>query len=548
MNLLSRLVLLIGLFFSVIGGGLWLSTYSARTAIDELATEWQADKSGYFENAVKLQGVALESLVKSYAWWPQMVRYVEAPTKEWAANNLDYIVGRLNGADALWVLNPDMVLIHSINESYGQPPLPFTEPGALKQLSGNNTFRFFTNIRGQLWEIYGALILDSAPDPTAHGYLLLGKHWDENWLARLEALAGARLSVQFGAPAGAPPLAAAGSVLPSYRHWLAGPDGRTLATVTGQFELRAATETANTIERQLLLAGVCLLAALCAVTAFLAIHVLRPMGKIARCLETRNPIVIADLLGEKTEFGEIARLLANQLRQGRMLQEEIRRHLATPSADDQRREAETNESLRLRLASNLHDGPMQAIYAAGLQVDSLLAGKNPVAVAQLASVNSILNQAAADLRNIVLDLEPEELRDQDLESALHRLEKHMHQIGRCAFTLEIAEGCLDGLSREAQLHLYYIARELVSNALRHARPAQASLRYRNLAGFLRLDWMNDGVSGLTPFREGTGLRNIGHRVQEFGGTWRHRREPSGIWTVMVELPYTSLTNPTPLIS
>ena len=120
----------------------------------------------------------------------------------------------------------------------------------------------------------------------------------------------------------------------------------------------------------------------------------------------------------------------------------------------------------------------------------------------------------------------------------------MLRIGRCEFRLEIAEGSLDGLSREAQLHLYYIGRELVSNALRHARPAHASLRYRNLSGFLRLDWMNDGVPARETIREGNGLRNIAHRVQELGGTWQHHQENSARWTVMLELPYTSLTNST----
>ena len=546
MNLLSRLVLLIGLFFSVIGGGLWLTTRSARSAVDTLAQEWREDKSRYFENAVKLQGAALESLVSSYAWWPQTVKYMDAPTEKWAADNLDNIVGSANGADALWVLSPGLELVHSMNETYGHPPLPIADPGALQQFKGSNTFRFFTSFGGQLWEIYGAVILDTAVKskaPPTHGYLLLGKRWDENWLARLGSLAGARLSTQFVVPGQAVTLVDPENVSHRYHHRLAGADGRTLAVVTGQFELATADETAATIERQLLLAGLSLVAALCAVTVFLGLHVLRPMGKIARSLETRNPIVIADLLGEKTEFGEIARLLANQLRQGRMLQEEIRRHLATTSPDDRRRESETNEALRLRLAGNLHDGPMQAIYAAGLQVSALLSSPRPVEPAKLESVNTILTQANADLRNILLGLEPEELREQDLETALHRLEQHMLRIGRCEFRLEIAEGCLDGLSREAQLHLYYIGRELVSNALRHAKPTEASLRYRNLSGFLRLDWMNDGVPARETIREGNGLRNIAHRVQELGGTWQHRQENSARWTVMLEVPYTSLTNP-----
>lgn len=538
MNLLSRLLLLIGIFFAVIGGGLWLTTIAARSAVESLAQGWKEDKARHFTTAVRLQGAVLESLVTSYAWWPQMANFMQAPTENWAKNNLDAVIGTAHGPDALWVLNPQLELVHSINEKYEQPPLPFSDQGVLRQLTGNNTFRFFSDFRGQLWEVYGALILD--PSSVPKGYFLLGKRWDENWLARLESQAGVQLSLQPAAQNQARRPDSGSAAASQFRHRLAGPDGKTVAVVSGQFDLAEAERTAGTIERQLLLAGACLLAALCAVTIFLGLHVLRPMGKITRSLETRNPIVIADLLGEKSEFGEIARLLANQFRQGRMLQEEIRRHLALPSADDRRREAETNEALRLRLASDLHDGPMQAIYAAGLQVSSMLAANGVVGATQLEGVNTVLNQATADLRNIVLDLEPEEFRDQDLETALHRLEKHMRQIGHCEFEFEAADGSLDGLSREAQLHLYYISRELVSNALRHSRPSRAALRYRNLSGFLHVDWMNDGVPAGAVSREGRGLNNIGHRVQELGGTWKHAQASPGKWTVAIELPYTSL--------
>lgn len=542
MNLLTRLLVVTVLIFAGVGAMFWFTYRAARQNAGDLLRDLTEQHLQHFDSAKKLQGAVLESLVSSYAWWDEMVKFMAKPDAKWATDNINNLVGIPNGGDALWVLDPDLNTIHVIDEFYGQPRLPVDDPGQLRQLIGKNyTFQFFAVIKGELWQIFGAAIQDASfwrNETPVRGYLLIGKKWSDVWQARLGSLANARITLRttrLDEPGPSLPPTVRGFAQP-----VTGLNGEVIAMLNGRFNLDLFNEFDAAYNRQLLFLGIWVVATLVAIGVFVAFIILRPLGKILRSLETKNPLPIADLLSARTEFGEIARLLASQIRRDRMLQDEIRRHHENMSPEQRQRDTETNEALRLRLAGNLHDGPVQSLYAAGLQLTSIeadvAAGKS-IAADRIAASKAILAQATADLRNLLLDLEPEELRDRDLESALNRIENRMRTIGRCAFRLAVAEGALDAISRDAQLHLFYICRELASNAIRHARPTRAALEISAHSGFLRIDWENDGVESIQP--PGKGLRSIEHRTEELGGTCR-LESGGGNWRVSIELPYTSL--------
>jgi len=539
------------LIFAGFAAAFWFTARASQRNADSLLAEFTEQRLSQFASARKLQGLGLESLASSYAWWDEMVKFMDQREPKWATDNLDSLVGVPNGGDALWVLTADLAAIHAIDESYRQPPLPFADAALLRRAIGKNfTFQFHTVADGQLWQVFGAAIQSAQfwrHETPVRGYLLIGKRWDDTWLSRLGSLTDARLDLRLGAappPALAPP--PGGSVFArAFQQPITGLDGAPLATIHGRFNLDVFSAFDAAYTRQLLLLGGWVLVTYLAAGLFVALVIVRPLGRIIRTLETKNALPLAGLLSARTEFGEVARLLAGQLRRDRMLQEEIRRHLENLSPDQRARDTETTADLRLRLAGNLHDGPMQSLYAAGLQlaaVEAEVVAGHPVAPDRLQAAKGNLTQATADLRNLLLDLEPEELRDQDLETALHRIASRLRSISRGRFQLELPDGILDGIARDAQLHLFYICRELASNAMRHANPAEASLRFSLHSGFLHLDWSNDGLRGPPPPDgppSGNGLRNIAHRVAELGGTWRHG-PAERCWRVHVELPCTSL--------
>ncbi len=538
MSLLRRLSWILGLALLALVAALWLAKRESDAAVERLRTAQREQRADAFTRAIQLQGKGLETLVSSYSWWQEMVQFVANPDPKWASNNCDNMVGSPNGGDAIWVLTTDFQLLHSINADYGKPPLPFQDSAVLKKHIGKlYQFGFFARIDNQVWQIFGAAIQD--PNFWRHetpvvGYLLLGKRWDDAWLAVLAATSQAPLRI---VPGDRWPEAGSREFVQALR----GLGDEPVAAIVGTVNTGAVDDVQQELRSQFLttILGVAVFLAVAAV--LLSTLVLQPIDQIQRSLESRNPQPIAELLHTRTPLGHIARLLATQFRQGRMLQDEIRRHLETSrqAAD------EDPESLRLRLASDLHDGPLQSLYAAGLKISVLQSRINAgqvASAADLESVRAILGECTVNLRSLLFDLEPEGLRDHELETALERLERYVNSLGT-RFHLQIEEHALDGLSRQPQLHLFYICRELASNAARHARPKDAHLSFERQPGFLRVEWSNDGVlAPMEPVKVGNGLRNIDQRVKALDGTWQYQLDEDG-WRVMIELPYTSLITP-----
>jgi signal transduction histidine kinase len=544
MNLLSRLALVTLLVCAGFGALYWVVLELGRGEIEHVMQDLGQERAARLDIATQLQGAGLESLVSSYAWWDDMVRFMDKPDEKWAGDNIDNIVGIPNGGDAVWVLDANLQLVHTIDKDYRRLPVPFASPAALRRAMGERyTFRYYALVDGALWEIFGAAIQDAnfwRHQTPVRGYLLLGRRWDESWITQLNTLVGARVTLHPGnveLPRPAP--------LHEFRRTLRGPEGEALMQLELRFNFDLLENSRQTFIRYVVYVCAGAFAAIALIVAVFAFLVLRPLGQITRSLESRVPAHLSELLNSRTEFGDIARLIAGQLRWGRMLEEEMRRQLERANPALAQRDAEANEALRLRLASNIHDGPIQSIYAAGLQLAAVqTAAEQGLAPRpeQIAGINAMLQQASSDLRNLILDLEPEELRERDLETALARIERHLEQFAHCHFELRIADGALDGLSRDAQTQLYFICRELASNALRHARPKAASLHFSTARGYLLLEWQNDGVGARSPGAgSGSGLRNIERRLAELGGSLHYGPLPDHRWRVEAEVPYSSLT-------
>ena len=554
MTLISRLSLILAVVFTGIAVAVGLSYRSSNKKVRSLIIDRTEEHAAYFRSAAELQGVGLKSLVASYSWWDDMVAFTQKPDPAWASENIDTLVGIPNGCEAMWVLDPQLKPLHSIDVGFRRPPLPFASDQALRnRIEDRYEFAYHTVIDGRIWQIFGAAVQDPGfwrHETPVTGYLLLGIPWDDTWLARLGNLAQSRLKVVIHDPnnadAGTAPRSTNADDHSGFSVPILGLDGGPIAVIHGSFDTTAIEQVRRSLGEQALIFASSIAFLLALLALFIGMTIVRPLGRITRSLESRNPIHLADLLVSKSDFGEIARLLSSQFRQGRMLQEEIRRRLAAANPDDEDRHRESNEALRLRLASDLHDGPLQSLYAAGLKISSLEAATTagrPASVVQLSGIRTILTECSADLRNLLLDLEPEELRDQDLESSLQRFERYMQSISKQSAQLSIEEGVLDGLSRDAQLHVYYITRELISNAARHARPDHTSLFFRREAGFLVMRWENDGFTPTEGLQSGNGLRNIGQRILQLEGTWHYNIHRGRNWQVNIELPFTALFGP-----
>jgi PAS domain S-box-containing protein len=178
---------------------------------------------------------------------------------------------------------------------------------------------------------------------------------------------------------------------------------------------------------------------------------------------------------------------------------------------------------RQRLARELHDSVTQAIYSVTLYADAarmaLAAGKQTVVAEHLRELRSMAREAMLDMRLLIFELHPPVLEKEGLAVAVQtRLETVEARSGlQSAFHVEGQERRLPLTIEE---DLYRIVQEALTNAVKHAKAQQVTVRLRFGDHHFGLEVSDDGV-GFDPTRArqsgGLGLRGIEERVQHIGG-------------------------------
>ncbi|HYT60612.1 MAG TPA: PAS domain S-box protein [Haliangiales bacterium] len=203
---------------------------------------------------------------------------------------------------------------------------------------------------------------------------------------------------------------------------------------------------------------------------------------------------------------------------------------------------------RVQLGRDLHDGIIQSIYAVGLGLQecrNLLAQNPAEAQARLAQSVSDLNLVIRDVRNFIVGLEPEALKGREFNAALQSLVSAMSRTQAAQFSFDIDAPAAEALNGRQAAHLLQIAREAMSNSLRHARAHSTVVSLKKQNGCVRLEVRDDGT-GFAPETSGTrghGLRNIAARADELGARNEIVSTPGKGTRVLVELPARQLYEP-----
>jgi PAS domain S-box-containing protein len=213
-------------------------------------------------------------------------------------------------------------------------------------------------------------------------------------------------------------------------------------------------------------------------------------------------------------------------------------------AEDALRESEQRlrHSLeeRIRIGRDLHDGIIQSIYAVGLGLGEcrrMAEGNQPVAERLDQSITE-LNTVIRDVRNFIGGLEPEALKGREFGSALKSIAQGLGGGTLTEFRFDVDPQAADRLNPNQAAQLLQIAREAMTNALRHGHAPQIAVSLRLRDGSLELEIQDDGT-GFDPDTlsgTGLGLGNIKGRAAELGGRCGIDSLPSHGTTVRVEIP------------
>ncbi len=178
---------------------------------------------------------------------------------------------------------------------------------------------------------------------------------------------------------------------------------------------------------------------------------------------------------------------------------------------------------RQRIGMDLHDGTIQQLYAIGLMLESVIAmlGEQPsnaTARDRLDRVADQLNQTIDNIRHYIFDLRSE-TPGLALPEALMQIAT---QIGVQPITrVDMQTDAWQRLSRDQTAALWHIAREVFSNAARHAHPHKILVTVGSEPGGSILIQFRDDGEGFDADQEFDethhGLRNMRIRARQQHG-------------------------------
>jgi signal transduction histidine kinase len=194
------------------------------------------------------------------------------------------------------------------------------------------------------------------------------------------------------------------------------------------------------------------------------------------------------------------------------------------------------EEERNRVGRELHDSLGQHLTGTALlaeTVASQLEKENNAIRPTARRVVNLIDQGIELTREIARGLYSSELDGDGLFSALESLSRSASN-GRV--TCEFEHRGTPPRSNELATQLYWVAREAVINALKHAEPRHVKIELETTEEFLRLKVEDDG-RGLQQraAKDGIGLKVMAKRAELAGGTLRIENAPQGT-IVRCEIP------------
>lgn len=218
---------------------------------------------------------------------------------------------------------------------------------------------------------------------------------------------------------------------------------------------------------------------------------------------------------------------------------ERRVQLAERERDLAAREAVVEE--RARIARELHDAIAHNVSIMVIQAGAerrVLERKRGPTRDVLETIEQIGRGALTEMRRLVGMLRSDTGDPLAPQPGLNDLPILVTQVREAGLPVELH---VDGEPRELpvgiELSAYRIVQEALTNALKHAGEAHASVRVHYRAESLELEIVDDGAGGAAPVSSGGhGLVGMRERVALYGGRLDAGRRPSGGFAVRVLLP------------
>jgi two-component system, NarL family, sensor histidine kinase UhpB len=255
-------------------------------------------------------------------------------------------------------------------------------------------------------------------------------------------------------------------------------------------------------------------------------RVFAPLAHLTQLMRTVDPLQPGRRIpihGEDAEVTELTLAFNEML--DRLEQE--RRQSA-------RRSLTAQEGERRRVAQELHDEIGQSLTALVLQLDRLYRAAPASLSDEHAEARETARETLQEVRRIAQRLRPEALDELGLSTALAALAERVSEQGRLRVFRRL-DRALPPLDPAAELVIYRIAQESLTNVLRHADASRAVLTLRADAEGVTLQVGDDG-RGVDGTQAGAGVQGMRERALLVDAALSIGTSPLGGTEVRLEVP------------
>jgi signal transduction histidine kinase len=213
--------------------------------------------------------------------------------------------------------------------------------------------------------------------------------------------------------------------------------------------------------------------------------------------------------------------------------------------------AAANERLLVRLGFDLHDGPLQQVYALAQDVRLLreqtvgLVGSThqETVLGRFDDLEAQLAELHQDLRDLAHSLEPRSLLQHRLPEAIERELAALNRRTGIATSI-VVEGSFDALTASQRIALLRVLQEALSNIRHHSGSHEVAVILRDETFKGVCMEIHDDGRGFDPVdvvpaedgESGIGLVGMRERLRLLGGRLEIESAPGGPTTVRATLP------------
>lgn len=302
MRIRSKITLLAGALVFVASAMIVTQYVNERQQTKDLLESVRKEREASFSSVVEISGAPLAILATDYSIWDDMVDFVTDPDPQFAQDNLADVTESYN-ADRVYVYDPSGKPVYAYVNGEDPASLPPLPPEAFDLFRKERTAHFFlvqdgTYVEYRMGTIHP--IADSMRETEPRGFLLAGKAWDQEQVARFERFSQSIILAQ------GDPIPPSGVVFPySVYSW----NGDTASEFYIFSPVPIVSESQAASEKELYLVIGSFVLFLILTFVFLEIFVTNPVSTLTRSIERKDYRRLESLKRSRSEFGTLANIV-----------------------------------------------------------------------------------------------------------------------------------------------------------------------------------------------------------------------------------------------